>query len=102
MAIKRFIRRLIRTSGWDLSRFDPCSSQWAQLQQLLSHHRIRLVLDVGANIGQYAKGLRDAGFKGRIISFEPVLTAHAKLKKAAQGDALWTVASRMAIGDVRG
>jgi FkbM family methyltransferase len=57
------------------------------------------VLDVGANTGQYAKNLRDAGFKGRIVSFEPISEAHLQLCRVARNDALWTVAERTAIGD---
>jgi FkbM family methyltransferase len=66
---------------------------------MLHAHQVDLVLDVGANTGQYAKNLRDAGFPGRIISFEPIAEAHSQLCRAARSDSLWTVAERTAIGD---
>lgn len=74
----------------------------AQTAFLLDHHGIDLVLDVGANAGQYATALRAAGYVGRIVSFEPLEAAHGALRLAAAADPLWTAAPRMAIGDSDG
>lgn len=68
------------------------------LVYLLQLHRIDVVFDVGANRGQYGERLRSAGFKGRIISFEPLSGPHAELKAAAAKDTGWIVPERMAIG----
>ena len=66
---------------------------------ILNDRNVDLVVDVGANVGQTGLGLRQAGYTGRILSFEPVPAAHAALCAAAAGDDAWTVAERMAIGD---
>ena len=71
----------------------------AQLVAILQHHRIDTVLDVGANIGQYGQRLRDWGYDGRIISFEPLASAHEQLSTRSAPDPDWVVAPRMAIGD---
>lgn len=77
----------------------PPSKESRNLATLLAHHHIDLVLDVGANTGQYGQRLRRSGFDGRIISFEPQSTAHGALCLAAAQDPAWTVAPRMAVGD---
>jgi FkbM family methyltransferase len=91
---------LLRRFGRDLTEYPK--PHWRQLKALLDHFGIRLVLDVGANIGQYAGSLRDAGYAGRIVSFEPLSDAHAALTRRAAGDAGWTVAPRMALGAAAG
>jgi FkbM family methyltransferase len=59
---------------------------------------VDLVFDVGANTGQFAQQIRTAGFKGRVISFEPSSDAHRRLTDAAARDAAWTVHERCALG----
>jgi FkbM family methyltransferase len=57
-----------------------------------------VILDVGANTGQFAQSLRAGRYHGHIISFEPLSDAHAKLVSAAASDPLWDVAERCAVG----
>lgn len=66
--------------------------------KLLQHYNIDVVIDVGANIGQYGAELRNIGFKGRIISFEPTSQAFSKLKKIASKDNLWNI-HNMSLGE---
>jgi FkbM family methyltransferase len=58
---------------------------------------INCVLDVGANRGQYALRLREAGYRGRIVSFEPVPGNAEVLEKQAADDPDWRVI-RAALG----
>lgn len=51
---------------------------------------IDLVLDVGANEGQFVRWMRDRGYKGPIMSFEPQMQAFKSLEKAWGGDRNWT------------
>jgi FkbM family methyltransferase len=73
-----------------------------QLLRGFSRFGIDLVLDVGANVGQYARQIRAGGFAGRIVSFEPLSDAHARLTAAAAGRAGWSVHPRCAVGDSDG
>jgi FkbM family methyltransferase len=69
--------------------------------RLLRERHIDLVLDVGANEGLYAARLRADGYRGRIVSFEPLSAAFAKLERASAGDTLWQ-ALHTALGSRRG
>lgn len=56
---------------------------------MLTNLGIGTVIDIGANIGQYAGALREIGYKGEIISFEPLSDAYAELSKRAKADPKW-------------
>ncbi|HEX6752651.1 MAG TPA: FkbM family methyltransferase [Solirubrobacterales bacterium] len=65
---------------------------------LLRQHAADCVVDVGANVGQFATAIRRAGYRGPIISFEPVPEAFAELQDRSASDPDWT-AQRVAAGD---
>lgn len=64
---------------------------------LMEHLGIDLVLDVGANTGQYASSLRKAGYRAQIVSFEPLHRAYSRLARSAECDRRWR-AVRLALG----
>ncbi len=95
--VKRAALGLTRRIGYDMV---PLGQGFSGLQeQLLA--KVDLVLDVGANVGQYAERMRALGYAGRIISFEPQSGAYAFLQRRTENDALWE-ARRVAIGRVTG
>lgn len=96
--MKTWIRRLLRKAGIEIYRYSVHTSTGAQINRLLNNFGIDLVLDVGANAGQYATELRSNGYLGRIVSFEPLSSAHARLRRTALNDSAWQVAPRMALG----
>lgn len=95
-------RAICRKLGIEIKRYQPGSSYWSSIEQMLNNQEINLVLDVGANIGQFAGTLRQSGYPNRIISFEPQLAAYQQLLRNSASDPHWTVAPRMAIGDIDG
>ena len=63
---------------------------------------VTTALDVGANRGDFARLLRgDAGFRGRIVSFEPQTGVFDALASAAAADPAWE-AYRLAVGAADG
>lgn len=60
------------------------------LGKFLKAFGVDCVIDVGANRGQYASALRmNAGYKGHIISVEPLPEAFDELTRVASADPLW-------------
>lgn len=100
--IVELIKGASRKMGVEISRYPPRNHHSIALQHVLSVTEVDLVLDIGANVGQYARSIREVGYTGRIVSFEPLSTAHAHLTLASQADPGWIVAPRMAIGDTDG
>jgi FkbM family methyltransferase len=72
------------------------------LRALLARLPLAALLDVGANVGQYARLVRSAGYGGTIISFEALESAHALLTKNAHKDRSWLVAPCAAVGSQEG
>jgi FkbM family methyltransferase len=60
------------------------------------------ILDIGANIGQFGRGIRESGYVGQIFSFEPLSAAHSELVSNAREDMLWHVVDRCAVGSTNG
>jgi len=72
------------------------------LKELFASRQIDCVLDVGGNKGQYAQFLREeVGYRGHIISFEPIDYNFAVLQERSKGDPKWDCA-RMALGASEG
>jgi FkbM family methyltransferase len=95
---KRLVKSSLSTLGYslhdlrknnDLTVFLP-----GHLKSLFSRLRINCVIDVGANVGQYARKLRRIGYEGRIVSIEPVPEVFERLSAAAAGDDQWIVLNK--------
>jgi len=85
-------KEFARLFGWELQhiRKDQPTLE-THLSQLLLKLGIDCLLDVGANRGQYGAMLRKAGYRGRIVSFEPVKASFDILKARAAKDPNWRV-----------
>ena len=92
------MRRWLRL---DVRRWAPAGVAAARRLRILEDAGVSTVLDVGANHGQFAKELRAGGYRGRIVSFEPLGAAYAALEEAAREEPLWSC-HRLALSDVEG
>ncbi|MBI2217752.1 MAG: FkbM family methyltransferase [Candidatus Rokubacteria bacterium] len=83
--------RALRRFGYDLAPFPPVDSLGAHLRALFARLGINCVLDVGAHRGEYGRLLRTLGYRGRIVSFEPVVESFEAVQRCAASDPDWRV-----------
>lgn len=69
------------------------------LGTFLRRSEISVVLDVGANAGQFGRYLRAMGYRGRLVSFEPLSHAFHKLHANTATIKQWR-AVQLALGDI--
>jgi len=77
--------------GYELVSQNKETSLNFHLLNLIQLNQIDLVLDVGANRGQFAQSVRDSGFKGEIHSFEPIKAVFEQLQHASANDSKWHI-----------
>jgi FkbM family methyltransferase len=84
--INNFLEKL---SGY---RLQPSSEKRlsSTREKIFCTQQISLVVDVGANIGQYAQAIRREGFDGKILSFEPT-EIYSTLEKIVKQDSNWHI-----------
>jgi FkbM family methyltransferase len=97
--MKRLIQNLLNKIGFQIKRYPDADI--SRRLKLINHYKINKILDVGANIGQYSLELRKFGFKGYILSFEPLSGIYSKLKSNAKNDKKWQTFN-FAIGNEEG
>jgi FkbM family methyltransferase len=98
MNLYEHVQRFFRRFGHDLVPFSVAQHPLPRRCRLIEHYGIDTVLDIGANTGQFARELRTGGYQGRLVSFEPLSSAFARLSAAAQTDDRWEVLN-IALGD---
>ncbi|MBU3553986.1 FkbM family methyltransferase [Polynucleobacter sp. UB-Piko-W3] len=102
--MKKIVQKFFNLFGFKLSRLstEPTELSLKMLMQSFKIAQIDLVIDVGANAGQYAQRLRFGGYRGKIISIEPLKSAHEQLLVASRNDPNWDVLPRCALGAING
>ena len=71
------------------------------LTDFIEDRQVDLVIDVGANTGQFGESLRAEGYRGKIVSFEPTQAAFQELARKASTDGNWQ-AHHCALGAAAG
>jgi FkbM family methyltransferase len=90
------INRIIKALGIEISKLEQ--SDKIRRLKLIKHFKINTIFDVGANVGKYALEMRELGFTGKIVSFEPLSNAFEKLRIVSQKDRNWE-AINVALGN---
>ena len=105
-SIRTFLKKTADLSlnpmGLTLERFFGKNLELRKAIQFANERNVDLLLDVGANRGQYAESILKAGFQGNILSFEPVTEAYNILQNKSDYHWNWDVYEKCAIGAKEG
>ena len=85
------VNSLISGLGFELVRYNKATSSILRRTSIFEKYGINLIIDVGANTGIYGKEIRDTGYHGKIVSFEPLADAFKKLKENTVADSKWSI-----------
>ena len=102
MGLKIAVHRLFRKIGYDFRRYhsDNFPGVFNRIK-IINKQNINLVLDIGASEGCMLLA-REAGYKGRIISFEPLGESFKLLNQKSDKDILNGIVSTLLLGESDG
>jgi len=90
-AVKSILKTNLKRFGLQINRVEP------DLMDFVRDRSVDVVLDVGANVGQFGGLLRVKGYQGKIVSFEPIHAVYQELAVKAAEDGNWE-ANNFALG----
>lgn len=96
--LKKLIHKIFRFSGRDFLPFTYEYFYSIRKIKILTANNINFLIDVGAHDGSYGGKMREYGFAGKMVSFEPLKNPFLDLEKKANMDSLWDC-ENIAIGD---
>lgn len=102
MKIKKSIKKVFKFFGYDLVKLNGGLGRGTfenELIKILSSIETDLVLDIGANRGQFANALYVYGYNEKILSFEPLSFIYELLLKNSKTNNLWHVYDRCCVGE---
>lgn len=103
LTAKKILKRLFRACGLEVQRLRSSNSEFQVLRDVLRASGAQVILDVGANLGQFAQLAFQVGFRGTVVSFEAQPDVHRELVRRAQAKSRkWIVAECCALGSASG
>jgi FkbM family methyltransferase len=97
--MNNFVRRGFNLIGLDVRRHMPRPPH--RLHTLLELYGVETVFDIGANIGMSGQYFRNVGFRGKMVSCEPVSRYYKELERKSAGDSAW-LCENVAVGEREG
>jgi FkbM family methyltransferase len=85
----KYIKLFLKKLGIIVKRYPEMDI--VRRMKLIKDAEINLLIDVGANSGQYASDIRSYGYEGKIVSFEPLSAAFKSLSEVSRKDLNWDI-----------
>ncbi|HET6225684.1 MAG TPA: FkbM family methyltransferase [Bacteroidia bacterium] len=83
------LNSVLHKIGFELARYNKGINGILRRGAIFEKFNIDLIIDVGANTGLYGKECRQSGYKGQLISYEPLTNAFEKLIRNIKNDPAW-------------
>lgn len=99
MKVTRTINSILKKLGIEIKRYP--TGDLSRRVKLLNNYKIDLIIDIGANKGEYTSELINLGYTGRIESFEPVSEVYHELNAISKKHKIWNT-HKIALGDFDG
>jgi|688.fasta_scaffold27897_8 FkbM family methyltransferase len=88
LSLPDVIKRITARFGISISSLSNVS-EYRLVADSIKRNNVDLLIDLGANRGQFAIGVRACGYRGPLVSFEPDSVIFKKLEAAAKSDKQW-------------
>ena len=72
------------------------------LVKQIAYNKIDMIFDIGANKGQFGELIYKLGYRGKMVSFEPLTSAYEVLISKCKSIEGWEAAEKCAVGDEDG
>ena len=95
---KKIIKNIFKKFGLEIKKYNPQDDFNFLITKCIKKFHIDCFWDVGANIGQTGLSIREHGYKGNILSFEPQKEAYNKLLKNSHNDPKWKIYEKCGLG----
>lgn len=89
--LKKFLLTELNKRGYEITKQGYSDKIAVVYRKIINQFQIDHIIDIGANEGQYAVGMRKLGFSGNISSFEPLSDVFVKLTENSKNDIKWSV-----------
>jgi len=102
MKLKKRIKKIFKFFGYDLVKLKGGLGRGTfenELIKILDDIKTDLVLDIGANKGQFAMSLFDYGYKNKVLSFEPLSAIYKLLEENSKNNSLWYLHEKCCVGE---
>jgi len=99
--LKILLNKILSFSGYKISNLKYIYDSELNLVRSLNFFKIKSIIDVGANEGQFVLRLLKKGFSANVISFEPTTEAYNKLllnREKNKPIFSWRIAERCGLG----